>query len=154
TMGLLGVFSFVAGGGLAYLATRTATEELVFAVTAMTVVSVVYSAILAALIFAAIELLISLYARSSKAAQTFSVPVLIVASAIGYATVLVDMRSLPLWYYHLPLLNLGVMIKGAVLGNLQPAGIIIGSLWALGYLLGMFGLGTWLINRESVLRSV
>lgn len=154
TMGLLGVFSFVAGAGLAYLATRTVTEGLVFTLTAEGILSVAYPAVLAALTLAAFELVISLYARSSKAAQTFSVPVLIVASAVGYATVLVDMRSLSGWYYHVPLLNLGLMIKGAVLGTSHPAGLLISSVWVVMYLLVAFSLGLRIVNGESVFRSV
>lgn len=154
TMGFLGIVSFVAGAGLAYIATRTLIVGLEFNVTVLTVLFVAYAAVLAALTFSAIELLISLFARSSKAAQTFCVPVLILASAAGYAAIAVDMRSISLWYYHVPLLNLGLMVKGAVLGNPRPAGTLISSLWVLVYVLAAFSAGKRIIERESVFRSV
>ncbi len=154
TMGFLGIVSFVGGAGFAYIATRTLTEGLEFTMTAWTVLSVAYPAVLAALTFSAIEFLISLYARSSKAAQTFSVPVLILASAAGYAAFAVDMRSLSLWYYNVPLLNIGLAVKGAVLGNPHAAGILIVSGWVVVYVLAAFTAARRIIERESVLRSV
>lgn len=154
TMGFLGIVSFVAGAGLAYVATRTVSEGIEFTVTAWTAISVAYAAVLAALTFAAIEFLVSLYARSSKAAQTFSVPVLMLASAAGYAVFAVDMRSVSLWYYNVPVLNLGLLVKGAVLGVSHPAGIAIASLWVAVYLLGAFIAGKRVTNRESFFRSV
>ncbi len=154
TMGVLGIVSFAGGAGFAYIATSAVTEGLEFTVTARTLLSLAYPAVLAALTFSAIEFLISLYARSSKAAQTFCVPVLILASAAGYATFAVDMRTLPFWYYHVPLLNLGVIVKGVVLGNSHSAGIWVTTLWVVIYLLCAFSAGRRMIERESVFRSV
>lgn len=152
-MGFLGIVSFIAGAGLAYIATRTFTTELQFTVALSAALSVAFAAVLAALTFSAIEFVVSLYARSSKAAQAFCVPVLILASAAGYAAFAVDMRSLSVWYYHVPLLNLGLLVKGAVLSSAHTAGILITSLWVVVYLLAAFSAGQRMVNRESVFRS-
>ncbi len=154
TMGVLGIFSFVAGGGLAYIATRSVTQGIEFTLVSSTMILIVYAAGLAAMTFSAIELLISVSARSSKAAQTLFVPVLIIASATGYAASVIDMRSLSLWYYHVPLLNIGLIVKGAVLDRSHPAGILIVSLWVVVYVLGAFSVGKRIINHETVFRSV
>ncbi len=153
-MALVGVIAFFAGSGLAWFATRSVTEGVELILTARMGFLIAYVAFLSALTFSGIELLISIYARSLKAAQTFCVPVLILASAAGYATVLVDLRSPALWYYHVPLLNLGLLVKGAVLNVLQPVQMALVSFWVGVYVLGAFALGRWLVNREAVYRTV
>ncbi len=148
-MTLLGVASFFLGAVLAYLAGPALhdTIELEFVLQPRSVVLTVVFVVLTAAVFSALELTVSLCARSAKAAQTLFLPVLILASAAGYGTVtLSDVHG---WYAHVPLLNLGLALKASIIGETFHALTVV--LWALFYVAVAMGAATVVVRSEAVI---
>ena len=150
-MALIGVASFFVGAVLAYLAGPALydTIQLEFVLQPQSVVLTVLFVVLTAAVFSAVELTVSLCARSAKAAQTLFLPVLILASAAGYGTVtLSDVHG---WYAHVPLLNLGLALKASVIGGTFHSVTV--ALWALFYIAVAMGTAAAVVRSEAVLRS-
>ncbi len=149
-MAIIGVMSFFVGAGLAYLAGPVLHDavQLEFRVEWRAVAVTVTLLVLTAALFSAIELAISLSARSPKAAQASFLPVLILASASGYGAIAVS--SPPTWYAHVPLLNLGLALKGAISG--VPFYPVLVALWALGYIALVLTIASAAVRSEAVLR--
>lgn len=149
-MAIIGVASFFVGAGLAYLAGPVLHDavHLEFLVEWRTVAATVGFLVLTATLFSAIELTISLSARSPKAAQACFLPVLILASASGYAAIAVS--SPMAWFAHVPLLNLGLALKGTISG--VPFYPVLVALWVLGYITLALTLASVVVRSETVLR--
>ena len=149
-MALIGVASFFVGAGLAYLAGPIlySAARFEFALQPLSVALTVLLAILTAAVFSAIELTISLCARSAKAAQALFLPVLILASAAGYGAV--TLSGAAGWYAHVPLLNLALAIKASVAGASFHPGVVV--LWAVVYIAAALRVASAVVQSEGVLR--
>ena len=150
-MALIGVASFFVGAALAYLAGPIlySAARFEFALQPLSLALTVLLAILTAAVFSAIELTISLCARSAKAAQALFLPVLILASAAGYGAV--TLSGAPGWYAHVPLLNLGLAIKASVAGASFYPGVV--ALWAVVYVAAALRVASAVVQSEGVLRQ-
>lgn len=153
-MGLLGMLAFFAGAGLAYLIGPGVFggEELQFSLSGGATALLVGLGVAAVLVLSSLELALSFLARSAKAAQTYFIPVLILSSAAGYGTYMMNLEVLPLWYYHVPLFNLALVLKAVVLGRLSLAPLLITTLWISLYIAGALAAAGSFLGNESALR--
>lgn len=153
-MGLLGMLAFFAGAGLAYLIGPGVfgSDELQFALSPGTVAILVGLAVATVLVLSSLELALSFLARSAKAAQTYFIPVLILSSAAGYGTYMINLEMLPLWYYHVPLFNIALVLKATVLGRLSLMPLLVTTGWILLYVAGSLAAAGSLLRNESALR--
>ncbi|TVR71959.1 MAG: ABC transporter permease [Spirochaetaceae bacterium] len=150
-MALIGVASFFTGAALAYLAGPIlyGAARLEFSLPLPSLALTVLLASLTAAVFSAVELAISLCARSAKAAQALFLPVLFLASAAGYGAV--SLTDAPRWYAHVPLLNLGLAIRASVAGGaFRPVTV---SLWAVIYIAAALRVASAVVRSERVLRQ-
>lgn len=153
-MGLLGMVAFFAGAGLAYLIGPGVfgSEELQFSLSGGATALLVGLGVAAVLVLSSLELALSFLARSAKAAQTYFIPVLILSSAAGYGTYMMNLEVLPLWYYHVPLFNLALVLKAVVLDQLSLAPLLITTLWITLYIAGALAAAGSFLGNESALR--
>ncbi len=153
-MGLLGMLAFFAGAGLAYLIGPGVfgSDELQFGLSAGAAALLIGLAVATVLVLSSLELALSFLARSAKAAQTYFIPVLILSSAAGYGTYMMNLEVLPLWYYHVPLFNIALVFKAVVLGRLGLVPMLITTLWIAVYITGALAAAGSLLGNESALR--
>jgi len=122
--GVLGVAAFVCGVLIA--------QRLVPGLfrTAMTLPVREFGALLPAALLAllltallsAVELVVSVYARSPREAQSLFLPLLLLIAGVSYVTVLSDAWFLPAWYRWVPVLNVGLLLKALLLDVPGPFG--------------------------------
>ncbi len=153
-MGLLGMLAFFAGAGLAYLIGPGVfgSDELQFALGPGTVALLVGFAAATVLVLSSLELALSFLARSAKAAQTYFIPVLILSSAAGYGTYMINLEALPLWHYHIPLFNIALILKATVLGRLSLVPLLVTTGWILLYVTCSLAAAHNLLRHEAALR--
>lgn len=153
---LAGALSFLAGTGLAYLLAPgvfdLSIEWAVFRPNTLAVL--VAATLLMGLTFATVELFLSFLARSVREAQSFFLPLLILAVAAGYGTLGVDPLYTSQWSYLIPLANLALTVKASLLGSLDPSGAILAVSSSLLYVSLALRLGVWQLNREEVLARI
>lgn len=89
--------------------------------------------LLATMIFGALELAVSIYARSFKEAQTYLIPFSIISIFAAYGTMAIDAKNISFIYFNIPLINVAATIKELISGiyNYVHIGMTIG--WALVY---------------------
>ncbi|QAT40899.1 ABC transporter permease [Clostridium sp. JN-9] len=107
--------------------------------------------VLITMVFGALELAISIYARSFKEAQTYLSPLMIVAFIPAYGTYMLDAKSIDPMYFHIPLANASCLIKELVSGiyNVQHMFITFG--WIAVYVLASILFARYMFSREDVI---
>ncbi|NLC43857.1 MAG: ABC transporter permease [Clostridiales bacterium] len=103
------------------------------------------------MVFAAVELAISTYARSFKEAQTYLSFLTIIAMVPGYATMMMQPDDLTLTMFFVPLLNAIASLKMILGGmiNYTYLGIALGS--SLLYVAASLSLAAWMFKQEKYL---
>lgn len=107
--------------------------------------------VLITMVFGALELAISIYARSFKEAQTYLSPLVIVAFIPAYGTYMLDAKTLDSIYFHIPLANASCLIKEFIAGiyNVQHMFITFG--WIAVYVLISILFARYMFSREEVI---
>ncbi|MCL2323340.1 MAG: ABC transporter permease [Oscillospiraceae bacterium] len=101
--------------------------------------------------FGAIELSLSIYARSYKEAQTYLTPASLIAMVPALATYMLDAKSLSTSLFFVPIVNISCIIKELVNGlvNMQHIGITLG--FCVVYVLAAILWARHMFNDEKVL---
>jgi sodium transport system permease protein len=103
------------------------------------------------MVFAAVELAISTYARSFKEAQTYLSFLTIIAMVPGYATMMMQPDDLQLYMFVVPLLNAIASLKMILGGliNYTYLGLALGT--SVLYVVASLTVATWMFNQEKYL---
>ena len=107
--------------------------------------------LLLAFAFASIELTISFYARNFKEAQTYLSPITIVLMVPVYLTMFVDGKSVPEYYFHIPILNTIGIIKEVIVSVYNYKHILITTGWSLVYILLFLFITVKMFEKEQVI---
>ncbi|MGH4051150.1 MAG: ABC transporter permease [Clostridium sp.] len=107
--------------------------------------------IITTMFFGAIELAVSIYARSFKEAQTYMVPFSIVPMFAAYGTMFTEAKNIPFLNFSIPLINVSSVVKELTSGvyNYGHIGITIG--WSIVYTILAIILARHMFNKESVI---
>ncbi|WP_202708259.1 ABC transporter permease [Sporosalibacterium faouarense] len=104
-----------------------------------------------ALVFSALELAISFFARSFKEAQTYLSPLTIVVMLPAYLTMYLDGKEIPEYFFHIPLVNTIAVIKESIVLVFNIQHILIVSGWTILYIALALFLTVKMFNKESVM---
>ncbi len=107
--------------------------------------------VLITMVFGALELAISIYARSFKEAQTYLSPLMIVAFIPAYGTYMLDAKSIDPMYFHIPLANASCLIKELVSGIYNAQHMFITFGWIAVYVLASILFARYMFSREDVI---
>lgn len=135
-MGIAGVLSFTAGIVISYFINPDflGTGPLVFTVKGAPLAVLCIQTILLSMIFGSAELALSISARSVKEAQLMFIPLLMVSMACGYSVTMITPESGAAEVVrHIPLVNIGLLIKEISLGSASGADIIATLAWSVVY---------------------
>lgn len=103
------------------------------------------------MVFAAVELAISTYARSFKEAQTYLSFLTIVAMVPGYATMMMQPDDLTLTMFFVPLLNAIASLKMILGGMINYTYLGIALSTSLLYVAASLSVAAWMFNQEKYL---
>lgn len=106
--------------------------------------------VLTTMVFGALELSISIYARSFKEAQTYLSPLTIIAIIPAYATYMLDAKNIATSYFHIPLANSVCILKEVISGIYNPVHILITVGWTIVYIAASIVFARFMFNREEV----
>ena len=107
--------------------------------------------VLTTMVFGALELSISIYARSFKEAQTYVSPLTIVALIPIYATYMMDAKNIDLVYFNIPLANVTCIMKEVISGIYNPVHIGITAVWICAYIIISILFARYMFSREEVI---
>ncbi|MFZ5353494.1 MAG: ABC transporter permease [Bacillota bacterium] len=106
------------------------------------------------MIFSALQLAVSVYARSFKEASTYLSPLAIIILMPSYLTMLIDSKAIPSIYFHIPLLNAVCIIKEVIVGVFNMQHIVIVLVWSLFYIAFSMIFALSMFKKESVVFRV
>lgn len=147
---LIGVYiSFKMGGGFFSVSSGGADVSITIPLLNMILIGVFSLATTMA--FGAIELALSIYARSFKESQTYLSPVTILVMVPAFATYMLDAKSLETFWFSVPVANISCILKELVNGivNIQHIGITFA--WCIVYVLASIFWARHMFNDEKVL---
>lgn len=107
--------------------------------------------ILVTMAFGALELAISIYARSFKEAQTYLTPLTLIAFIPAYATYMLDGKNIENYYFHIPLANAVCLMKEFLCGIFNIQHMLITFLWILVYIIASVLLARYMFSKEEVI---
>lgn len=103
------------------------------------------------MVFGALELAISIYARSFKEAQTYISPLMIISFIPTYATYMLDAKNIETFYFHIPLANVVCLLKEFIAGIYNYTHISITFGWIVVYILASVFFARYMFSREEVI---
>lgn len=107
--------------------------------------------LLLTMVFGALELAISIYARSFKEAQTYISPLMMVSFIPIYATYMLDAKNIETFYFHIPLANISCLLKEFIAGIYNYTHIGITLAWFVVYIVGAVLFARYMFNKEEVI---
>ena len=123
--------------------------ELSISLTALLLVGVV--ALLITMVFGALELSISIYARSFKEAQTYISPLMVLAFIPAYGTYMLDAKNIELFYFHIPLANAACLMKEFIAGIFNYTHIATTLIWMVVYIIAALLFARYMFSKEEVI---
>ena len=115
------------------------------------IIIIVVLAILITLSFSALQLAISVYAKSFKEAQTYLGFLTFAPMIISYGTMYLDANGLGVLLYNVPILNAVLVMKEAIFGIYSPIHLILTFIWSVIYIILALLLARYMFNREEAL---
>ncbi|AWI04742.1 ABC transporter permease [Clostridium drakei] len=106
--------------------------------------------IMLTMVFGALGLSISIYAKSSKEAQTYLSPISIVAMILVYATMMKDGKSIETYFFNIPIANASCLMKEFLVGIHNYTHIGITFAWMILYIIGSILFARYMFSKESV----
>ncbi|MTK13432.1 MAG: ABC transporter permease [Clostridiaceae bacterium] len=116
-----------------------------------TILLIMILPIMLTMVFGALGLSISIYAKSSKEAQTYLSPVTIIAMILVYATMMKDGKSIETYYFSIPLANVSCLTKEFLVGIHNTTHIAITFGWMIVYIVAAVLFSRYMFNKENVI---
>ena len=123
--------------------------EMAISMTSLFLVGVV--ALLITMVFGALELSISIYARSFKEAQTYISPLMVLVFVPAYGTYMVDAKNIDSYYFHIPLANSACIMKEFIAGIFNYTHIFTTLAWMIVYIVAALLFAGYMFNKEEVI---
>lgn len=134
-----------------YFAGSDVNAPLNFSLDIKVIIIIFILAVLTTMVFGALELAISIYARSFKEAQTYMTPLTIIAIIPAYATYMLDVKSIANFYFHIPLANIICILKELISGVYNIQHIAITLVWTIIYVLLSLLIARYMFMKEEVI---
>lgn len=151
-MGLIGTISSLLGVFLGFKAGGNMFGgEMAFALSPKALVLMGICALLLTMTFGALELSISIFARSFKEAQTYLSPLTIIGIAAAYGTYMMEAKNVSIAIFNIPLVNVVMVIKELINGIYNPLhmGLTLG--WLIIYIGASILFARYMFSREDVI---
>ncbi|GAA0736741.1 ABC transporter permease [Clostridium oceanicum] len=107
--------------------------------------------VLYTMVFGAIQLAISIYARSFKEAQTYLSPISFIAIILIYMVMVKDAKNIPIVYFNIPLTNGVCLMKEFLAGIYNYTHIAITFGWIAFYIVLAIMFARYMFSKEEVI---
>ncbi|MBP8989284.1 MAG: ABC transporter permease [Clostridia bacterium] len=146
---LIGTMAFMSGFAAA-IAYNPGMFGEGFSISPSALSAITILGILMAFIYSASMLALSVFARNIKEASTYLSPFVIVAMLPAYGSIYTDVKTAPFWQYNVPLLNVTLVIKEALLDSINWGHFALTAGWLIVLVFIFLSLVVRMFNSESV----
>ncbi|MBI6875303.1 ABC transporter permease [Clostridium aciditolerans] len=116
-----------------------------------TILLIMILPIMLTMVFGALGLSISIYAKSSKEAQTYLSPVTIIAMILVYATMMKNGKNIETYYFSIPIANVSCLTKEFLMGIHNTTHIAITFGWMIVYIIAAVLFSRYMFSKENVI---
>ncbi|SHJ33186.1 sodium transport system permease protein [Clostridium amylolyticum] len=116
-----------------------------------TILLIALVSILVTMVFGALELAISIYARSFKEAQTYLTPLMVIAFIPAYSTYMTDAKNISTMSFNIPIVNAISLIKEFLVGIYNPVHMLLTFGWIIIYIIASILFARYMFSREEVI---
>lgn len=118
---------------------------------AISILGIVTISILLLITLAALQMSVSLYARSSKEAGTYLSGVMIPTMLLSYLPMMMDAKSIKFVFFNIPIANAVCLMKEFMVGifNIQHIGTVLG--WYAVYVFATILFAKYMFSKEEVI---
>jgi len=102
------------------------------------------------LLSAAMQIMISSWARNDEEAGTYLAPLNFLAGGIVLGAFFLDDLATQLWYYALPVFGTMLSMRDLLSDKIDPASLTVMFVSSIFYAAAMLGLAVWMFHREEV----
>jgi sodium transport system permease protein len=151
-MGLIGTLASMAGIGLSLKVSPNlfgGNMSTVLPIKAICLIAL--CSLFVTMIFGAIELTVSIYARSFKEAQTYLTPLMIVGMVAVYGTMAIDIKDVSTLLFNIPITNIALTMKEFISGIYNPIHMTITLSWSIIYIVASVLFARYMFTREEVI---
>ena len=145
-----GVFALIAFVATTSLFTEKMAEALTLGTQpVMTIASALVCVVLFSMLFAALQAMISIYAKSFKEAQNYMTPVMFIGIAPYFMLMGVSPNELDAAHFITPFMNIHAFLKELIYGifSVQSLVLTIGS--TLAYMIICFAAAVWMFRKDK-----
>jgi len=114
------------------------------------IILIIISLLMSAFI-SSVTLVLGIYSKSIKEAQTYFIPILAFFVAPGYMATSMDIRNIGLFELSIPMLNIVCIIKETLIGVNNGFHLFVVSLWIIIYTFIVYRIACRLIEKESII---
>lgn len=153
TMGIATSLAFIGGLGISMKISPEAfgaIEGTTFALEPRALIIIGLITIFLTMVFGALALAISIYARSFKEAQTYLTPLSFIGM-LGFTSYFIEPKSMSPAILHVPIINAVVVIKELTLGIFNTGHLIIVFIWMLIYIGISISFARYMFTKEEVI---
>ena len=150
-MGLLSTISSLLGLMISMRQSGGLFQGSAVTIEPITILLIGLVTLLLTMFFGAVELSISIYARSFKEAQTYISPLMLVSFIPTYATYLLDAKNIDTYYFHIPLANITCLLKEFLAGIYNVSHIAITFAWIIIYIVAAVLFARHMFSKEEVI---
>jgi sodium transport system permease protein len=119
-----------------------------------TLVLIMILPILYTMVFGALQLAISIYAKSFKEAQTYLSPITIIAMVLIYMVMMKDPKNIGMLYFNIPLTNGVCLMKEFLAGIYNYTHIAITFGWIIVYIVASISFARYMFSKEEVIFNI
>ena len=154
TMGVMTAIAFIGGLAVSMQMSPEAfgyeVNEATLALEPAAFVIIALITILLTMVFGALALAISIYARSFKEAQTYLTPLNIIG-ILGATSYFIEPKTMPGAFLHIPIINVVVIIKELTLGIFNTNHLLVVFVWMIIYIILSISFARYMFSKEEVI---
>ncbi len=154
TMGLITSLSFISG---LFISMKISPEAFnygeggaKFTLEPKVLILMALITVMLTMVFGALALAISIYARSFKEAQTYLTPLTFVGM-LGFSSYFIEPKNMSIMFLNIPIINVTAILKELVLGMFNLTHLAIVLAWMIIYIAISIGFARYMFSREDVI---
>lgn len=151
-MGLIGTISSMIGLAISFkVSSGMFGGDMAMMLPPKAIILMGLATLLLTMIFGAVELSISIYARSFKEASTYLSPFSIIGMVAVFGTMYMDVKDVPVILLNVPITNVSIIMKEFIAGIYNPLHIGLTFGWTFVYIIGAILFARYMFSREEVI---
>lgn len=128
--------------------------NFIFDISMVNIFIILGLSILYSIFISAVLLMISTYARTTKEANTYLTPFILIPMLLSFVTMYMDINSINNALLHVPILNVVIIIKSIVVNQLNYTHLYITIAWSIVYIIiAMFAARKMYDMEEIIFRT-